>query len=258
MIIDCHTHISCPDQAVDAQQHQKACRDVDACFVLAGCGTDRTQANQQLSEYVSENPKAVGFAVIDPVADSLTRKDLRTVTSDLGLRAVVLYCAEGNFHPAHSRAMRLYEQCEELGLVVFFHNCPPFSQTASLDHARPWLLDEVARTFPGLRFIVGRMGMPFLDQTFCLLAKHANAYADLTINPQKIWQVYNTVLGAYEAAVMDKLLFGSGYPYALPGVCIETLLGFNKMLSDTHLPQVPREKLRSIVERDSLTLLGLT
>lgn len=258
MIIDCHTHISCPDQAVDAQQHKRACRDVDGCFVLGGYGLDRPQANQQLSQYISENPKAVGFAVIDPIADPLARKDLKAMTADLGLRAVVLYCAEGNFHPAHSRAMRLYEQCEELGLVVFFHNCPPFSSRACLDFARPWLLDEPARTFPGLRFIVGRMGMPFLEQTFCLLAKHENVYADLTINPQKIWQVYNMVLSAYEAAVMDKLLFGSGYPYALPGVCIETLLGFNKMLSDTHLPQVPREKLRSIVERDSLTLLGLT
>lgn len=258
MIVDCHTHISCPDQTVDAQQHQRACQDVDACFVLAACESDRSRANQQLSEYISENPKAIGFAVVDPTADPLSRKDLKSVTAELGLRAVVLYCAEGNYHPAHSRAMRLYELCEEQELVVFFHNCPPFSPNASLDFSRPWLLDEVARTFPGLRFIVGRMGMPYLEQTFCLLSKHANAYADLSINPQKIWQVYNTVLGAYESAVMDKLLFGSGYPYALPGVCIETLLGFNKMLSDTHLPQVPREKLRSIVQRDSLTLLGLT
>jgi predicted TIM-barrel fold metal-dependent hydrolase len=56
---------------------------------------------------------------------------------------------------------------------------------------------------------------------------------------------------------MNKLLFGSGFPYAEPDVCIETLLGFNRMLANTYLPQVPREKLRSIVERDSLTLLGI-
>ena len=126
-----------------------------------------------------------------------------------------------------------------------------------MDYARPWLLDEVARTFPDLNMIVGRMGLPFLDQTLCLLAKHEHVFADLTIAPQKIWNVYTMVVSAYEAGVMDKLLFGSGYPFAMPGVCIETLLGFNKMLSDTHLPQVPREKLRSVVERDTLTLLGL-
>ena len=57
--------------------------------------------------------------------------------------------------------------------------------------------------------------------------------------------------------IQDKLLFGSGFPYAKPDACIEMLLGFNKMLINTNLPQVPREKLRSIVERDTLTLLGL-
>ena len=256
MIIDCHTHLSCPDHSVDPEQHRQAYRDLDGCFVLAGNVEDRPQANQRLSEYISDNPKMTGFAVIDPVSDSVARRDVKAITGELGLKGVVLYCAEGNFHPFHSRAMRLYEQCQELDLVVFFHNCPPFSPAATMDYARPWLLDEVARTFSALRIIIGRMGLPFLDQTTLLLAKHENVYADLTIAPQKIWQVYNMVVTAYESGVMNKLLFGSGYPYAMPGVCIETLLGFNKMLSDTHLPQVPREKLRSIVERDSLALLG--
>lgn len=257
MIIDCHTHLRCPDCAAGPEEHRRACECVDGCFVLAEFGEDRRQINRDLADYISENPKARGFAVLDPSADSVSRKDLKSLTLDQGLRGVVLYCAEGGFHPAHSRAMRLYEQCEELSLAVFFHNGPPFSPGAVLDFARPWLLDEVARTFANLRMIVGRMGLPFLEQTVSLLAKHEQVYADLTISPQKIWQVYNVVVTAYEAGVMDKLLFGSGYPYAKPGTCIEALLGFNKMLSDTHLPQVPREKLRSVVERDSLTLLGL-
>jgi len=257
MIIDCHTHLSGSDQSVDTEQHRRACEGLDGCFVLAGCAEDRPQSNRELSAYVAANSKAIGFAVIDPTCGPVSRKEVKSATADLGLKGVVLYCAEANFHPAHSRAMRLYEQCEELGLGVFFHNGPPFSSSACLDFARPWLLDEIARTFPALRMIVGRMGLPFLEQTLCLLAKHEHVYADLTVSPQKIWQVYNVVVAAYEAGAMDKLLFGSGYPYAMPGVCIETLLGFNKMLSDTHLPQVPREKLRSVVERDSAALLGL-
>jgi hypothetical protein len=56
---------------------------------------------------------------------------------------------------------------------------------------------------------------------------------------------------------MDKLLFGSGFPVSMPGNCIETLLGFNRMLADTNLPIVPREKLRNIIERDTITVLGL-
>lgn len=258
MIIDCHTHINCLEQEVDSEQHRSVCRDIDGCFVLGGCGFERKEANQRLSEYISGNPKAVGFAVLHPVEDGISKRELKDLTEGMGLRGIVLYCAEDRFHPAHSQAMQVYEFCQDRRIPVFFHNCPPYSSEAVLDYARPWLLDEAARTFPNLKMIIGRMGLPFLEQTLCLLAKHENVYADLTIHPKKIWQVYSTVVSAYEAGVMDKLLFGSGFPYATPGACIETLLGFNKLLSDAHLPPVPREKLRSVVERDSMTLLGLS
>jgi predicted TIM-barrel fold metal-dependent hydrolase len=127
-----------------------------------------------------------------------------------------------------------------------------------MDYAQPYLVDEIAIKFPSLKIIIGGMGLPFVSQTLCLLAKHENVYADMTISPRKVWEVYNLVVSAYEAGVMDKLLFGSGYPTCLPGNCMETLLGFNKLLADTNLPAVPRERLRSIVERDTLTLLGIS
>ncbi len=51
--------------------------------------------------------------------------------------------------------------------------------------------------------------------------------------------------------------FGSGLPFGKPQACIETLLGFNKLLADTNLPTVPRESIREIIERDSIALLGI-
>ncbi len=117
---------------------------------------------------------------------------------------------------------------------------------------------EIAGRFPALKIVIGAMGVPFLDQTICMLSKHENVYADLSISPQKKWEVYNIVVSAHEADVMDKLLFGSGYPIAKPDNCIETLLGFNMMLGDTNLPGVPREEIRGIIERDTLALLGIT
>jgi len=88
--------------------------------------------------------------------------------------------------------------------------------------------------------------------------KHKNVYADLTIQPSNIWQVYNMVVAAYERGVMDKLLFGSGFPFSKAGECIETLLGFNTLLADTNLPTVPRGTIRNVIERDTLDILGIT
>jgi predicted TIM-barrel fold metal-dependent hydrolase len=89
------------------------------------------------------------------------------------------------------------------------------------------------------------------------VAKHKNVYADLTIKPSNVWQVYNTVTAAHECGVMDKLLFGSGFPFGNAKECIETLLSFNKLLADTNLPTVPRGNIQNIVERDTLEVLGI-
>lgn len=257
MIVDCHTHLQCPDRGDIRAEHTEMCQRLDGCFVMAGLSGDRETLNLELADYIKSNPNAFGLANLNPVEDPVSLKAVKSVTVDRGFSGIVLYCAEDDFHPTHSRALRMYETAEQLGLIVYFHNCPPYSPPAVLDYAQPWLLDEIARTFPGLRIIIGRMGMPFFWQTQAMLSKHDNVYADLNINPLRVWQNYNVVVSAYEAGVMDKLLFGSGFPYAEPDACIETLLGFNKILTNTNLPQVPREKLRSIVERDTLALFGL-
>jgi predicted TIM-barrel fold metal-dependent hydrolase len=198
-----------------------------------------------------------GFAVIDPTADKKGIKDLSAITGKLGLKGIVLYCSSCGFHPAHSRAMRFYEAAQNLKLPVFFHNGPCLEADAVLDYARPYLLDEIARTFDKLKIIIGTMGLPFIEQTLSMVAKHKNVYADLTIRPADVWQTYNIVVKAHEARVMDKLLFGSGFPSGNAGECIETLLGFNKLLDGVGLPTVPRGSIQKIVERDTLSILGI-
>jgi len=259
MIVDCHTHISCAAENVEVSEHLAAAETVDVCIVLATAADSSQEVNKKLSEYVGKyKEKMVGFALVEPTKDKINIKNLTSIPEKLGLEGAVLYCSSCGFHPAHSRAMRFYESAQELGLPVFFHNGGhALRAEAILEYAQPYLLDEVARTFPDLKIAIGTMGMPFGEQTLSMVAKHENVYVDLTIRPGSVWQVYNTVVAAYEGGVMDKLLFGSGFPFGNPGECIETLLGFNKLLGDTNLPTVPRGNIRNIVERDALELLGI-
>ena len=256
MIVDCHTHINEVRGEGESVVYKEISEAVDVGITLA----TPDQSNEKLSEYVAGyKDKMVGFAIIDPLKDRVGLKGVSSVTEKLGLAGVVLYCSGCGFHPAHSRAMMFYESAQELALPVFFHNSRSdrIKSGAVLDYAQPILLDEIARTFPSLKIIVGNMGQPFVDQTLCLIAKHENVYADLTIDPAKPWQVYNIVVSAYEQAVMDKLLFGSNFPIGDAGHCIETLLGFNKLLGDAALPAVPRGQIQNIVERDTLEVLGI-
>lgn len=254
MIVDCHTHINITEDEAAAAEKLALADTVEKCIVLAGT----EDANRKLSAYVDKyKEKMVGFAFLNPAENLYAVNDLRSVTSEAGLAGVVLYCSTCQFHPAHSRAMRFYEAAEELSLPIFFHNAGHLDSNAVLEYAQAFLLDEIARKFPALKIIIGSMGFPFVTQTLAMVAKHENVYADLTINPSSAWEVYNTVLAANERGVMEKLFFGSGFPAADAGECIETLLGFNKLLGDTNLPVVPRGQIRNIIERDTLGLLGI-
>lgn len=256
MIVDCHTHISFEAGKFDESAHTEAAEPVDACVVLAPAEGNSGDVNRRLGEYVDRHAdKMAGFGLVDPTQDAVGVKNIAALKEKYGLRGIVVYCSQHSFHPAHSRAMRLYESAQELSLPVFFHNIAT-GPDAVLEYSMPYLLDEVARTFGGLKIVVGNMGMPFYKQTLWLVSKHKNVYADLTIRPGKVWEIYNVVVGAHEEGVMDKLLFGSGFPTASAGECIEALLGFNKLLGEANLPTVPRGAIRNVIERDTLKLLA--
>ena len=260
MIVDCHTHIDfSAEDEVRASEHLEATETVDACIVLARGGESNDEVNKKLAEYVGKHKeKMAGFAVVEPTKDNVSVKHLTSLRDKLGLKGTVLYCCQRGFHPTHSRAMQFYESAQEVGLPVFFHNSgADLGRAAVLDYAQPYLLDEVSRAFENLKIIIGTMGVPFVEQTLSIVAKHKNVYADLTIRPRNVWQVYNIVMAASERGVMNKLLFGSGFPANKAGECIEALLGFNMRLADTNLPTVPRGHIQNIIERDTLTLLGI-
>lgn len=256
MIVDCHTHADADDDR-NSLVTQLNSDTVEAAFILATPGEDRGAANERVASFVATQNRLFGWAVIDPTQDGITEEEVRAATLDRGLKGVVLYCSRHAYNPTHSRAMKFYEAVQSLDLPVFFHNASMgIGDTGNLTYTQPYLLDEVAQAFPCLKMIIGCMGVPFIAQTMAVLMRHEHVYADLTICPQKVWQTYNIVINAYEHNVMNKLLFGSGFPDGDAGACIETLLGFNMRLADTSLPTVPRGSIRNIVERDSLKLLG--
>lgn len=258
MIVDCHTHINRAYGDVNTSEYLSVSETVDINIVLGRVEESSQEGSRKLSDYISKYPgRMIGFAFVDPTRDNVSVKGVKTLTDKMGLKGAALYCSSCGFHPAHSLAMQFYESAEELGLPVFFHNSRVLKAGAILDYAQPYLLDEVARTFPKLKIVIGNMGVPFIEQTLSLLTKHENVYGDLTIKPSNVWQVYNTVVCAYERGVMEKLLFGSGFPQGVASECIEVLLGFNKLLADTNLPAVPRGNIQSIIERDTLSVLGI-
>lgn len=213
--------------------------------------------NRYVADYVARNPqKLIGFAGIDPTEKDAAA-ELRIAKEDLNLRGVTISPPNQDFHPSDSRAMRVYAEAEALGMPILVHPGGRFTEQSKLEYGRPYLLDEVARTFPKLRLVISQLGQPWIDETICLLGKHPNVFADVSGLLGRQWQTYNALVSAHQAGVIDKMLFGSDFPYTSAAECIETLYSINQLAQGTNLPVVPREALRGIVERDALALLGL-
>ncbi len=294
MIVDCHTHIwQSPDQlgqaelgaaqrgpraqrplnrpssmgrgtfrsipSGDQEHHWSQAGSVDKSIVL-GFKSRYLQAeipNRYVAEYCKRSPdKLIGFAGIDPTEKSAV-EELKVAKEELKLRGVTFSPANQDFHPTDTRAMRVYAAAEELAMPVLFHPVGQFTEESKLEYARPYLLDEIARSFPKLRIVIAQLGQPWVDETICMLGKHPNVFADVSGLLGRPWQAYNALVNAYQYGVIEKLLFGSDFPYTSAADCIEAMYSLNQIAQGTNLPLVPREALRGIVERDTLALLGL-
>ena len=126
-----------------------------------------------------------------------------------------------------------------------------------MEFARPYLFDEVARALPDLKLVLSGFGHPWIEQGVAMMSKHAGVYADVSGLVKNSWQLYNALVHAYQAGVMNQVLFGSGFPFCTPAEAIKTLYSVNTTSHGTPLPGVPRDQLRIVVERDTLAELGI-
>jgi hypothetical protein len=94
-----------------------------------------------------------------------------------------------------------------------------------------------------------------LSDAFVREADRAWGYpVDLTVTVE----AYLRAMGPVDRCVVDKILFGSDYPFTTPGDSITGLRALNNMVEGTHLPRVEDATLDEIIHRPSLMLLGLT
>jgi predicted TIM-barrel fold metal-dependent hydrolase len=246
--------------SADADHHYAQAATVDKSIVL-GFKSRYLRAevpNKYVAEYVNRYPqKLIGFAGIDPTERGAV-DEVRSAKIDLHLRGITISPANQDFHPSDSRAMRVYEEAEKLGMPILIHPHGPMTEQSKLEYSRPYLFDDVARTFPNARIVIAQLGQPWVDETIVMLGKHPNVFADVSGLLRRPWQAYNALVSAYQYQVIDKLLFGSDFPYTSATECIESLYSINQVAQGTNLPVVPREALRGIVERDTLNLLGLS
>jgi uncharacterized protein len=280
MIVDCHTHIwEAPghlspqfiaeanarsrgkplDLHVPPERHWRAMGNVDKAIVfgIRAFHSGLTTPNEYIADYVRAHPeKLIGFAAVDPARDDV-RAVLEHAVDDLGLRGVKLGPIYQNIHPMDERMLPVYEFCEKRNLPILIHQGTTFPREAPLKYALPILLEDVALKFPNLKMIIAHLGHPWVVETIVLIRKQPNFFSDISALHYRPWQFYSALITAKEYGVLDKLLFGSDFPFTTAEATIDSLRDFNEIVAGTNLPKLTNEEIESLIHSPTLELLEL-
>jgi len=247
-------HWDCPPA-----EHWQAMAGVDKAVVFAMMmkPTGLIVPNDYVHAYVKQHPdKLIGLASVDPKSPEAVN-ELERAVNQLGFRGLKLSGAYQDFNPAETRYDPIYRRAEELGIPIFWHQSTTFFRDAPLRWSTPMLLDEVAQRFPRLCMNICHVGHPWNIDAVMVVRKHRNVYADISGFGNRRWRFYEALRTAVEYGVADKLLFGSDYPIATVDATVQALRNAQQLAQHAGLPEIPRDVIENMLNRNSLKLLGM-
>jgi len=278
MIFDSHTHLFGPqhiggamkaaakrawgencDIIATPEQHLANIGGFDGGIVLAmdAAATGIVVPNDYVAEYVGKHPtRLFGFASVDPNKENAAGL-LEQAIKEYKLSGLKLGPIYQNFYPDSKAHYPLYAKADELKLPILWHQGTSFVPEGYLDASRPAALDPIARTFPNLKMIIAHMGHPWIGECISVVRKHPNLYMDISALGSRPWQFYNAMVLAMEYGVLDKILFGSDYPFFTTQMTLDSFRNINALVEGSKMPHIPEKAIESIIHRNTPELLGL-
>ena len=162
-------------------------------------------------------------------------------------------------------AYPMYQRIQELGVdVIQFHKGVPFANQP-MGPLSPLDIERAAIDFPGMKFVIHHMALPYFEEAISIAGRHPNVYLALsgTLNlylfaPKAVQTHVGRMLGSVG---VHKLLWGS--EAALAGGPAPYLKAFMEMeipedlRSDYGMPQITREDKERILGLNFAELMGI-
>ena len=225
-------------------------------FGLKGVPSGINVPDEYVASYVNQHPdQLIGFMSIDPMVEG--PEQIEYAYYDLKLRGIKTSPIYTNCSLLDYRFIRVFEMAQKLHLPVMLHTGATFPRLTQNKYDDPCALEEIALRFPDVVIIVAHLGYPKEKEYMHIIRKHPNLYTDISSVVGRPWEFYNNMMIYYEWGHMDKILFGTDYPWGTAEETKNGLLRVNEIVKGTGMTKIPEEKLYEIIERDSLRLLGL-
>jgi predicted TIM-barrel fold metal-dependent hydrolase len=211
----------------------------------------------EVARYAAAQPdRLVPFLSLDPTQPGW-RDEMEEGHRSLGMKGIKLMPMYAGFRPDDPMLDDLWNYAARHGLPVLLHTGTTFIDKAPLECTLPRLIDNVAIRFPEVRIIMAHLSHPYEGECAVTIRKHPHVYADVSALHYRPFQFYHSLMLVQEYGVWDKLLFGSDYPFTTVDASIEGLLSLNSMLTGTNLPRLEEARIKEMIYRDSLWVVGI-
>ncbi|MER5302445.1 amidohydrolase family protein [Streptomyces lasiicapitis] len=152
------------------------------------------------------------FWGVDPRAGQDGIDLFERCVTEYGFAGLKLYPLCG-YSPSDRRLYPYFELCEQYGLPVLSHTGPGWGQL-DFEYGMPLLLDEAARDFPRVNFILGHGGVTHVEEATYMCAHRPNVHLDISqfhsVLAADGWQAHLNRL--FRLGISHKVLFGTCWP----------------------------------------------
>jgi len=181
--------------------------------------------NEKIKNLVLENrEKFIGVCALNPL--DFTPDDITKIEDSIKkgiFGAIKLFPGYEFFYPDQNECYPIYEVAERNKIPILFHTGDTWTFGSRLKYAHPLNIDDVAVSFPNLKFVICHLGNPWIMDAIEVLYKNENVYADLSgFVIEKENENYKKYLEGrlkvimeginYENLIINKLMFGTDYP----------------------------------------------
>jgi uncharacterized protein len=185
----------------------------DFTYALKDCALSIEESFARHRDVLARHPgKFEVFGGVDPRWGNDGVALFERSLKEFGFRGLKVYPPCG-FSPSSTLLFPFYELCAQYKVPVVVH-IGPTSPALAFDTSNPFLLDEAARKFPGVNFIMAHSSVSFTEESAMMCAFRPNIHLDIS-GFQSSFRSGGTV-GAVKRVVSrginHKVLFGTDWP----------------------------------------------
>lgn len=195
--------------------------------------------------------KFVGLAYVDPRRPDCMEM-LRHGIEDLGLRGAKFGPIYNGVALGDPRLTPVLEYLEKNNLPLTMHMGTTFARNAPIELGRAIHVEPVAQKYPDLVMVLAHMGHPWYEECVVVSRKQPNVFCEVSALSYRPWQYYNILVCAQEYRVVDKIFFGTDFPFARVDESVDALVNINDQLGGTKLPRISDETIERILGSDPL------